>query len=205
MAEPPAYTGDGITLVPTTSVEVGSAAYLEKRAAAADPDAWKTYFPSVDWLREQLTKARTDEPERLFLPWKDFGWFCDRMLANRELLGAAVEAGKIIDAILYANELGILTTEARMKFNEFEPGRSVEQLALAGQRSRGGASAGGKGRGSSDKIMDRRAPLVSTYRRKRNEGWEHVGAARFAISHTDYGKAKPLGPKQAARILRDLK
>ncbi|HXH00320.1 MAG TPA: hypothetical protein VNI79_07910 [Sphingomicrobium sp.] len=198
MVERSANAGHGIVEIDARCIAIGTpgwAAYLERERAL---DAWKEYFPDPVWLREELAAARQAEPDRLFKPWEDWGWFVERMLANRMLLESSINSESTIDAVLYSAELSSLVTEARIKFK-------WEKFALSGLSCSQGASQGGKLRGESDKILDRREPLIAAYRRKREAGWVHKTAKLYAINHADYGDQKPLGTKQATRILNALK
>lgn len=114
----------------------------EFQAKAAHASDWASYFPDRAWLAEQLASAEKSKGGApvLFRPHEDRGWYFKRCLANIDLLTSAAKSGSIEVAIIHACELGRLMTEMEMKFNDFELGRSVEQLALSGQK----VAAGGR-------------------------------------------------------------
>lgn len=100
---------------------------------------------------------------------------------------------------MYAAEVAALFAEARLKFK-------WERFALAGERSNRGASEGGRRRGTSDKINDRRGPLINCYLQKRAEKWEHDTACRYASEHAHQGSEfEAYSLKQAKRILERYK
>jgi hypothetical protein len=97
----------------TRYLRVGSAEYEAKRDRDRAHDRWKDYFPDKDWLIEQVAREPLD---KLFVPWKDWGWFLQQMLSYRSLLENAIESGATVDAVMYAAELSTVTTEFRIKF-----------------------------------------------------------------------------------------
>jgi hypothetical protein len=124
--------------------------------------------------------------------------FASARLGNLRALRLARQRGDHDYAIQMGFYLGVQQAELRLK-------RDHEKAWRSGTASTAGASLGGKVRGSSDKIMDRRAPLIESYHAKRALGWEHDTAKRYAIDHASYGSEKPLSAKQATRILNELK
>ncbi|MFP5432844.1 hypothetical protein [Sphingobium sp. ba1] len=125
--------------------------FQDKAAHASD---WASYFPDRAWLAEQLASAEKSKGGApvLFRPHEDRGWYFKRCLANLDLLTSAAKSGSIEVAIIHACELGRLMTEMEMKFNDFELGRSVEQLALSGQKVAAGGQASRKGRTRSQRF-----------------------------------------------------
>jgi hypothetical protein len=192
MADRSRNAGHGIIAVDERSYVVGSPEYAEYIARLSAADSWKTYFPDPDWLRDQLSRAKAAEPERLFMPWEDWGWFVERMLAYREMLEGSIDEGSTVNAALYAAELSRLTTEAQIKFK-------WERHALAGFKSYEGSRLGPGAKRASLDIAEKRKKLLDAYRDKIKQGIEPVIARQRAAKDVGYSD------RQAKRILNAAK
>jgi len=115
--EPKSFdAGHGMIEVDARVLPVGGSAYREYVARSQAEDRWKSLFPDIDWLQDQLNAEIAAAPGQLFRPFQDSGWFIERMLAFRSLLESAIEMDAAADAVMYAAELSTLSTEYSIKF-----------------------------------------------------------------------------------------
>lgn len=170
-----------------------------QRMAEASKDPWARIAPVIEGAQLQLTEIEqgaTSEDE--FKEREGMGWYLRQLIMHAKLVRHHIEAGNASWAAIEALAVGELISEMGIK-------HKWERYALAGQRSSEGASEGGRLRGASDKIADRRLPLIACYQRKRAENWAHETAVRYAVEHAHReADIKGYSIKQARRILDPL-
>ena len=167
------------------------------RMVAVSADPWARLAPVFEGAELQLKEleksGRTTEED--FRERHGMGWYLRQMLMHAKLVRHHIDAGNASWAAMEALAVGDLMSEMGIKHD-------WERFALAGKRSSEGASEGGKLRRNSDKIFDRQSALIECYQSKRNEGWEHDSACRYATEHAHLGtELKPYSLRHARRIL----